>query len=649
MLVLATDQLELYGNEIHDNDTTGLAVVNFALADPAQPDPKYDFFPEGLYIHDNRFRDNGGNPQEPNLERGEATLLPLLLRIKNLGRSAHIVWDGAVDQPNDCEEVPVDADGVALTSPNPNEGDRHEARTDERGRPNFQRGDPNPKCKWTRWKFTDSGRLKRPENGLCIAGNSFSNTRLETALTTDFLNGNVTTSDPATLVQDLLLKPATTDLAPHRCTLPSLATPSLALPFPPNPAGDDAPPTEEETRAACQAPANDEVNWSAALRFDCPRLDAYGLFADPEDPRREPNGDGVPFELQSALFSDYALKYRFLFLPPGTQATYRDHETSPTATFDFPVGTIIAKTFSFKSGAEENVVETRLLIKRETAQGVSWVGRPYVWTSAPDGSRVADLRLEGATASVAYDYDDPDPEVGGNRHYQGVVERYGIPASLNCITCHGGDDREAGAAPIGLKPRNLNRPVRTSGETEKNQLELLAERGVLEGLPADLAKVERLPRWNVPGDSGKQADSAADVHDRARAYLEVNCMHCHNPAGGASNSGLFLDAFRAVDVSYGICKKPVAAGKGSGDRRYDIVPGSAEDSILTFRVGSAEPGIRMPPLSRTVVHEEAAELLTRWIDDVLPTSDTQNEEACTGALAGLPIESPIPLPGLPRP
>lgn len=659
MLMLATDQLEIYGNEIHDNDTTGIAIVNFGLVDPAQPDMKYDFYPEGMYIHDNRFRDNGGNAQLPNPDRGEASLLPLLIKLKNLSKSAHIVWDGAEDATGDCAAIPVDEDGVPLTAPNPN-SPRDEPRTDERGRPNFQRTDPEPACKWNAWKFDAEGNLK-PENRLYIENNVFENTRAETVLVDDFVNAYLTSGDPVQLAADLLV-PASNDLSVHAGSLPPSPPPVLPLPFVPRPDSEDARPSAAEIEKACKAPAGDgPINWAALARYNCPRLDQYGLFRDPAEPRREPKAGGVPFDLNSALFSDYAVKYRILFLPPGTAAVYRDRATGGvTATLELPVGTVIAKTFAFRRELDkdgkplaqsvENVVETRLLIKRATATGTAWVGLPYIWRDTEAG-RVAELRVEGGTAAVEFDYLDPDPAVknssGQPARYSGAADKYQIPAAMNCITCHGGDDREPGAAPLGLKPRYLNRDYDYGGNIgRRNQLDYLRSQGLLtvpEGF--DYAQVEKHPRWNVPGDTGAAPDSAQDIHQRVRAYLEVNCMHCHTSDGAASNSNLFLDSFRTVNISYGICKKPVAAGKGSGeDRMYDIVPGDAEGSILPFRVLSAETGIRMPPLARTVVHGEAANLIATWIDSVLSDANlTEDEEACTGPLAGTPL---APLPGI---
>ncbi|MGQ0529270.1 MAG: parallel beta-helix domain-containing protein [Panacagrimonas sp.] len=275
MLILASDQLEIYDNEVYDHDTLGIAVINYGLADPNQPDPRYDFFPEGIEIRGNTFRDNSGNVQLPSVERGEASVLPLLLKLKNLGRSAHIVWDGAEDAPNGCTEIPRDADGVPLTQANnarPHE--EQGGRTDERGRPNLTREDQAPPCKWTAWKFDGDGELKQPENGLCIAqDNTYANTRLATLGTTEFLRANVTSSDAAQLVLDLL-KPATTSLAPHRCDLPARPDPA-------------------EVARVCAAGTPGQVN-RAALGFDCPRLDQYGLFADATDPTRNANGGGVP-------------------------------------------------------------------------------------------------------------------------------------------------------------------------------------------------------------------------------------------------------------------------------------------------------------------------------------------------------------------
>ncbi|MFQ5549583.1 MAG: hypothetical protein ACE5FV_14945, partial [Woeseia sp.] len=51
----------------------------------------------------------------------------------------------------------------------------------------------------------------------------------------------------------------------------------------------------------------------------------------------------VPYDLNTPLFSDYALKLRTVWMPPGTRARYQSDEE-----FDFPTGTVISKTFHYE-------------------------------------------------------------------------------------------------------------------------------------------------------------------------------------------------------------------------------------------------------------------------------------------------------------
>lgn len=639
MLVLSADVVDIHDNEICDNDSFGIAIVNFGLAGPNESDQKFDFFPEGVQIFANRFRDNGGNIQLPSADRGEASLLPLLIALKNLGRSAHIVWDGGVDEPNGCDAIPVDSDGVPLTEPNANPSDpRLEARTDRRGRPNLQRTDPEPECRWNAWKFDDEGNVN-PDNRLWIGeDNTFENTQPATLGTADFFRANLTSSDIPTLIGDLLTL-GSRDESPFLGERPLAAQlPTLELPFVPNPASAEARPDPAEVERLCNAGGNG-VNIAALSRVNCPRLDQYRLFSDARDPLSAPNGNAVPYGLSSALFSDYTVKDRTIFLPEGARMGFRDvgsggpiTNRGVTATMDFPVGTVISKTFSFRSDETDRPAETRLLIKRETANGINWVGVSYQWEGT-GAARQAVLKIEGARLSESYDYVDPHPAV--DRRYSGAVPEYGVPAALNCITCHGGDNRESGAAPIGPKVRLLNSDFTYPDGTRMNQLQFMAQNGFLNASGTQISSAERLPNWKIPGDSGFLPNSPEDIHARSRAYLEINCMHCHQSGGNASNSGLNLDSYRTVDRGYGICKRPVAAGRGSGNLSFVLVPGNAAESILMFRSASTEPGVRMPPIARTVNDNEAVDLLRTWIDDVLPEIDGVENDTCSGPFGGL--------------
>lgn len=62
LMVMATDQVEVFKNTIKDNNTYGLAVISFMLTGRPLQDKEYDPIPEGIYIHDNTFVNCGQNP-----------------------------------------------------------------------------------------------------------------------------------------------------------------------------------------------------------------------------------------------------------------------------------------------------------------------------------------------------------------------------------------------------------------------------------------------------------------------------------------------------------------------------------------------------------------------------------------------------------
>jgi hypothetical protein len=123
----------------------------------------------------------------------------------------------------------------------------------------------------------------------------------------------------------------------------------------------------------------------------------------------------------------------------------------------------------------------------------------------------------------------------------------------------------------------------------------------------------KLPVWDDP--------VSGSVNDRARAWLEINCAHCHNPDGPAKNSGLDLRFAQQNPVKYGVFKSPVAAGRGTGGRQYDIVPGKPDESIFMYRLASDQPQIMMPELGKRLVHDEGVELVRQWIAEMPASED----------------------------
>jgi hypothetical protein len=148
---------------------------------------------------------------------------------------------------------------------------------------------------------------------------------------------------------------------------------------------------------------------------------------------------------------------------------------------------------------------------------------------------------------------------------------------------------------LGPKAWQLNRSFAWWGDSG-NQLQHWSDVGLLHGAPADLQAVPVTAEWRV------------------KAYLDANCAHCHNPVGAADTSALHLNIAAPVDRHYGVCKTPVAVGRGSGDRPYDIYPGRPDDSILLYRMQQTDPAIAMPELGRSAVHAAGVTMVREWIE-----------------------------------
>ena len=318
----------------------------------------------------------------------------------------------------------------------------------------------------------------------------------------------------------------------------------------------------------------------------CEHLSSYRFFVD--GPAQVPNQEVVPYDLNTPLFSDYATKHRFFWLPTGQAMAY-----SETGVFDMPVGSVLIKTFSYLAdlrdpASAERLVETRLLVHRAD----KWEGLVYLWN---EDQTEAELRRAGAVVPVEWIHTDGEPR----------QLSYIVPNTNQCVNCHvvhiEGEDI---TTPIGIQARHLNRDTGV-GELPVNQLELWSEMGVLTGAPADAADAPRAPVFDDP--------ETGTVDERARGWLDINCSHCHSQVGPARTSGLDLTVGQADPSQYGVCKPPIAAGPGSGGRLYDIVPGLPDESILMFRLESVEPEIRMPEVLRQTVHSESLELMREWI------------------------------------
>lgn len=378
------------------------------------------------------------------------------------------------------------------------------------------------------------------------------------------------------------------------------------------------------SNASCKS-SDSGVNWAALLTKNCPKLSDYNLFLDPGDPTTGSNEQGIPYDLSTPLFTDYATKYRFVFVPEGKVATYSDHEV-----IEFPVGTVLVKTFSMPEntanrGSNETHIETRLLIHRSDG----WTALPYYWDSETDASYI----VTGKSVEMAITHDGESLEF-----------EYAVPQKNQCTNCHAvvpvldkndpQDKRKSIFKPIGPKARFLNYDYDYGSQVE-NQLAHWESEGILTSVPVDKTTIKSAPIFDDTTVLSNLTNEELTV--MARGYLDINCAHCHRQeltipedsyAGAAGDSGLTVEFNRDYDADpgkFGICKTAVAGGYPADENGYnqyprDVIPQHADRSYLLYRMNTNDGRHKMPELGQGSIHKEGVELIKAWIN-ALPTNN----------------------------
>lgn len=247
------------------------------------------------------------------------------------------------------------------------------------------------------------------------------------------------------------------------------------------------------------------------------KLSEYALFKG-KMPDLVPADNMVPIQIGSSLFTDYAEKQRLMKIPDGAKVIIAG-DGLPV----FPDGTLIAKTFYYSNSEKgaRQIIETRLLLY----SGQKWNVATYQWNAAQTD---AELLTDGAKVSVYF-----KDQSGKRRHLE-----YKIPTQNDCGTCHRSGDE---LIPLGPQTRNLNINVNVGGKSV-NQLTYLIDRGLFGH--TDISKIASLPDYK---------DSSLALTPRARAYLEINCAHCHRETGTAASTSLNLSyttPFEKTGITY---------------------------------------------------------------------------------------------------
>jgi hypothetical protein len=297
----------------------------------------------------------------------------------------------------------------------------------------------------------------------------------------------------------------------------------------------------------------------------------------------------MAFTPQYPLWSDGAVKRRWLYLPPGSHID----ATQPNA-WEFPRGTRLWKEFSVGRR-----VETRYM---ERQQDGSWRYATYLWTD--DGSDALLAPADGIPAMAL-----PQSPTG----------RYSIPSEMDCRACHDG----APSPVLGVSALQLSTdrdPLAPHAERPRRDdvdLGSLVARGWVRNLPQRLI------------DAAPRIEAASADERAALGYLHGNCGHCHadpRATAAAVPVGIVLaqdvmDPAAAATVMRALLGAQSRFVPSGGSAAAPVVaPGDSRNSVLSLRMRSRNPQVQMPPLGTAIPDSAGLALIERWIDHDLPAT-----------------------------
>jgi uncharacterized repeat protein (TIGR03806 family) len=330
-----------------------------------------------------------------------------------------------------------------------------------------------------------------------------------------------------------------------------------------------------------------------------PKLSDYKFFEGPLKDLK-PALNVLPYQPASSLFSDYAHKKRFVWMPLGAKATYNGDGKA----LELPVGAALIKNFYYENvqnvspvGATR-IVETRLMIRNATG----WIFANYVWNAE---QTEAFFDMNGSFTDISW---IDENNVTKNATYR-------IPSEAQCVVCHKARQVVDGTeetiyVPIGIKPQNLNFGLNYGAET-KNQLTKWIDAGYLENNFTFPTAEHTTIDYN---------DVTKTLDQRTRSYVDINCSHCH-----ATNRHCDYRPMRFAfgetlnnNANMGVCVNTQDMQGFPGSLSKIVTPGNVERSMMYYRLNTIDETYRMPLHGRTMLHDEGIALIAAWINSLTP-------------------------------
>ena len=333
------------------------------------------------------------------------------------------------------------------------------------------------------------------------------------------------------------------------------------------------------------------------------KLSETGLFASTKD--HTPAPGLIPYSVNAELWSDNAIKERFLALPGESQIEFDTVEYPQPAPgaprgWRFPDGTVVVKTFAMELEAgkpesrrrlETRILHFKQLAGTEEVGDQMWLGYTYVWNEDQTDAEL--LAAQGADRELTIR--DASAPAGVRK------QKWHFPSRAECTLCHTMPAKYV----LGVNTLQMNKDHDYGNGHAANQLHTLEHLGVFKKpLPKPPEELPRLVDYR---------DESQSLEKRARSYLHSNCAHCHMKWGGGNAEFQLLATLPLADL--GIVNTRPGHGLFNLTDPKDLVPGNPDRSMILHRMTKIGLG-RMPHVASNVVDERAAKMLRDWISQL---------------------------------
>ena len=318
-------------------------------------------------------------------------------------------------------------------------------------------------------------------------------------------------------------------------------------------------------------------------------LSGTGAFSD--TPNRVATGGLIPYQPNTPLWSDAAVKSRYLAVPNNGSPLTPDEQIGflPTNSWTFPAGTVFVKNFDLvvnETNASVPIrrLETRLLVR--DINGAVY-GVTYKWR--PDNSD-ADLLAGSLNEDIVI------TNAIGVR-----TQTWYYPSPADCLTCH----TPLAGYVLGVNTRQLNGSLLYPSGNTDNQLRTLNRLGLFN--PA-------INEANIPNYAHLSAltNMSASLEERARSYLDANCAQCHRPGNSieANFDGRYDTPLANQNITNYLAQHSLGIDGACVVKAKDIWR-----SVLWDRINT-NTSIKMPPLARNLIDTNAVQIFTDWINSL---------------------------------